>query len=287
MATEKITHEQVHQELDARFFLEYALFSGSFRHYVAASLEESFRSDPNDLHRRFFVLGLFREEHAAYEDMGAILEAFLRFHLGELQHPVEGVLRFKDNLVILDTLFSRRDIKSADDLYDALGLGKLIPSDWNSFYPGIDCEKALRRMCRFIFIDCKDNQKRHGISAYNKLKHGLTLVPYGKRYDSNLPDAPAVLIQNPQQNSPNPYALVAIPMDDSSLTERSRIVEFIQSTLRALAALYVIWRYPAEPKALKDVDNATQLFNVMPLIGVREFLHQLSERPEVGGPNAP
>ena len=104
-------------------------------------------------------------------------------------------------LVILDTLFSRRDIKSADDLYDALGLGKLIPSDWNSFYPSIDCEKALRRMCRFIFIDCKDNQKRYGISAYNKLKHGLTLVSYGKRYNSNLPDAPAILIQNRQQNS--------------------------------------------------------------------------------------
>ena len=83
--SQKVPHEQVHQQLDPRFFLDYALFSGTLRHYVAKSLEDAFRADPNDLHRRFFVLGVFREEHAAYEDMGAILEALIWFRRRDLK----------------------------------------------------------------------------------------------------------------------------------------------------------------------------------------------------------
>ena len=106
----KVPHDHVHEQLDPHFFLDYALFSGALRHYATKSLEDAFRADPNDVHRRFFVLGVFREEHAAYEDLGAILESLIRLKLQELAYPIEGVLRFKDDLVVLETLFSRRDI---------------------------------------------------------------------------------------------------------------------------------------------------------------------------------
>lgn len=284
MATtpKKVPHEQVHQQLDPRFFLEYALFSGALRHYVTKSLEDTFHADPNHLHRRFFILGIFREEHAAYEDMGAILESLIRFRRGNLKYPIEGVLRFKDDLVVLETLFRRRGIKSADDLYIALGLAEFIPEDWSSVHPQINCERALRRMCRFIYVDCQANQKREGVSAYNKIKHGLALVPNGRRFDEVLPDAPAVLIQNPETDSVNPYALLGIPMTDSALEERCRVVEFIQSTLRAIAALYVLRRYPNDVMAAVKLKNLSGLFHTAPLVSVRDFMRQLSEKPELG-----
>lgn len=276
----KVPHEQIHQQLDSRFFIDYALFSGALRHYVTKSLEEGFHLYPNDLHRRFFVLGVFREEHAAYEDMGAILESLIRFRLGELKYPIEGVLRFKDDLVVLDTLFRRRGIRSAEDLYATLGLSEFIPHDWSAAHPQINLERALRRMCKFIYVDCQANQKRQGVSAYNKIKHGLALVPNGQRYDKSLPNAPAVLIQNPQTDSINPYALLGIPMSDSQLEERCRLVEFIQSTLRAIATLYVTWRYPEDVMATIELKSISSLFHAGPLVDIKNFMQQLSEKPE-------
>jgi hypothetical protein len=247
---------------------------------VAKSLQDAFHADSNDLHRRFFVLGIYREEHAAYEDMGAILEAIIRFRLGELKYPIEGVLRFKDDLVVLETLFRRRKIKSADELFNSLGLSEFIPSDWNSVHPHINCEHALRRMCRFIFSDCQANQKRQGVSAYNKIKHGLALVPNGQRYGRELPDAPAVLIQNPNSDSPNPYSLLGIPMTDIDLEERGKVVEFVQSTLRAFAALYAMWRYPDYVTTTLSLTTVSALFHTDSLAGVRDFMQQLNEKPE-------
>src|SRR4051812_11412384 len=101
------SHDDVHRQLDPHFFADYALFSGTFRHYVAKSLEDLLKADPNDVHRRFFIIGLYREEYAAYEDMGAILAAFARFRRGELKFPIEGVLRYKPDNVVLENLFNR------------------------------------------------------------------------------------------------------------------------------------------------------------------------------------
>lgn len=284
--TQKVPHEKVHEQLDPHFFLDYALFSGTLRHYVAKSLEDLFKADRNDVHRRFFVIGLYREEYAAYEDMGAILEAFIRFRLGDLAHPIEGILRYKDDKVVLQNLFRRRSVKSADDLYVALGLQDWIPPDWPSVHPGIDCERALRRMCQFMFTDCMANQKRYGIDAYNRIKHGLALVPNGGRYLEGLPNAPAVVIKNPQPDSPNPYVLYGLPMGDSALEERLKLVKFIQSTLRSVTAFYVIGRYPDFLRDKRQISPASALFNTEPLLGAREFMRQLSEKSDVPTPQA-
>src|SRR5215510_6723637 len=270
-------HVKVHEQLDPRFFTDYALFSGALRHYVAKLLEDLFKQDPNDAHRRLYVVGIYREEYAAYEDMGAILEAFIRYRNGDIAYPVEAVIRYKDDKVALATLFSRRDIGSADQLYTALGLQDWISPDWQKVHPQIDYEKVVRRMCRFMFLDCQANQKRYGIDAYNRIKHGLALVPDGRRYLPDLPNSPAVIIKNRNYTqSSSPYVLLGLPMDDAGLEERSRAIEFTQSTLRSLVGLYMIRRYSSFLRDEYQIAPAPALFNTTPLLGVRDFLRQLS-----------
>jgi hypothetical protein len=278
-----VTHDEVHRQFDPHFFADYALFSGTLRHYVAKSLEDLLKADPNDVHRRFFIVGLYREEYAAYEDMGAIVAAFVRFRRKELKFPIEGVLRYKPDNVVLEGFFNRYDIKSADDLYVALGVESWIPGDWHATYPSIDCVRVLKRMCRFMFLDCQANQKRYGIDAYNRIKHGLAFVPNGGRYLSGLPNAPAVLVSNPQPKS-NPYVLLGLPMDDAKLEERSKLVEFIQSTLRALVSFYLIGCHAEFLRENRKVSPALRLFELPPLLAVRDFMQQLSEKPEPSNP---
>jgi hypothetical protein len=44
---------------------DYAMFTGAVRQYVAKTLEQNFRLDPSDLHRRLCIIGLYKEEYAA------------------------------------------------------------------------------------------------------------------------------------------------------------------------------------------------------------------------------
>lgn len=280
-----VSHNEVHRQFDPHFFADYALFSGTLRHYVAKSLEDLLKADPNDIHRRFFIVGLYREEYAAYEDMGAILAAFIRFRKNELQFPIEGVLRYKPDNVVLESLFNRYNISSADALYSALGVEGWIPAGWQATYPRIDCPRVLKRMCRFMFLDCQANQKRYGIDAYNRIKHGLAFVPNGGRYVVGLPNAPAVLVTNPQPKS-DPYVLLGLPMDDAKLEERAKLVEFIQSTLRALVSMYLIGCHSSFLRENRKIDPALKLFELTPLVAVKDFMQQLSEKPESAPPKS-
>jgi hypothetical protein len=165
----------------------------------------------------------------------------------------------------------------------ALGLQEWIPADWQTTYPNIDCAKVLKRMSRLIFVDCQANQKRYGIDAYNRIKHGLAFVPNGNRYLVGLPNSPAILISNPQPKS-NPYVLLGLPMDDSKLEERAKLVEFIQSSLRALVSFYLIARYPEFLRNNRQISPASTLFKLPPLVSVMDFMQQLSEKPDLSEP---
>lgn len=276
---ERVSHQQVHEQLDPHYFADYVLFSGTLRHYVAKSLEDLFKSDPNDVQRRFFIVGLYREEYAAYEDMGAVLEALIRYRKSELAFPVEGMLRYKDDKVVLANLFSRRRIGSADDLYTALDLQGCVPSDWRATHPNIDPERVLRRMCQFIVVDCQANQKRYGVDAYNRIKHGLAFVPNGNRYQPRLPNSPAIVITNRQPKATDPYILLGLPMNDSALEQRVKLVEFIRSTVRAFVAFYLIGRYAKFLRDKRQINPPSALFNLPPLLSVRDFMQQLNDKP--------
>ncbi len=156
---DRITPEKVHEQLDPNFFTDYALLSGAVRHYVSKTLEDSFIRDPNEIHRRLYILGLYKEEYAAYEDMGAIVGAFIRWKLGNLKHPVAGILQYTDDKVVLETLFKKQKVKSPESLYDALGLETWVTPNWPSTYPGIDCKKVMKTMCRFIFTELQKEPK--------------------------------------------------------------------------------------------------------------------------------
>jgi len=138
---DRITPEKVHEQLDPNFFTDYALFSGAVRHYVSKTIEDSFRQDPNETHRRLYIIGLYKEEYAAYEDMGAIVGAFIRWKLGNLKHPVAGILQYKVGQIVLETLFKKHKVESPESLYKALGLEAWIPPNWSGTYPGIDCNQ--------------------------------------------------------------------------------------------------------------------------------------------------
>jgi hypothetical protein len=278
MSEARIPHDQVHHDLDAHYFADYAIFTGAVRTYVARTLEQAFRADPNDAHRRLCAVGLYKEEFAAYEDLGAFLEAMLRWRRGELKVPFEGILRYKDDKVALGTLFARRSISSPTELFDALGLSEWIPTDWSSQFPTVNCRAALVGICTFIVIDCTNNQQHYGIDAYNRIKHGLALFPSGRKYAPDLPDCPAVIITCREKNSPNPYALYAMPMTDTAIEQRGTTVEFVQASLRALAALYVIAKYPTYFAERASGNTDTGVFRTNRMIDVMQFFSQIARK---------
>lgn len=92
-------------------------FTGRLREYVASALENQFKAEPNDLHRRAYVLGVYREEYTAYEDLGAYLEAFLTNAEDHSITVMERLLRYGPGDVKLAKVLERRNIKTGDDLF--------------------------------------------------------------------------------------------------------------------------------------------------------------------------
>ena len=78
-------------------------------------------------------------------------------------------------------------------------------------------------------------------------------------------------ISNPQPKS-NPYVLLGLPMDDPKLEERATLVEFIQSTLRALVSFYLIARCPEFLRNNRQISRASTLFKLPPLVSVKRLL---------------
>lgn len=271
------THESVQQEFDPHYFTDYALFSGALRHYIAKSLEQLYLSDRNDIRKRFFIIAIYQAEYAAYEDLGAMLYGLIRYEKGELSSPLKGILEHKPGTVFLETLFKNHNIKSAEDLFKAVGLEQCIPADWP--YLRVNLPRVMLRMCKFIFVDCQKNQKSYGVDAYNKIKHNLAFVPNGSRYVKGLPNTPAILITNPTPKSA-PYVLLGIPMDDEGIEQRLRSIEFLQATLRALACFYLMGHHRDFLKGSRQIDPPSKLFELLPLVEVRDFMQQLSEKPE-------
>ena len=74
--------------------------------------------------------------------------------------------------------------------------------------------------------------------------------------------------------------MLGLPMHDAALEERAKLVEFIQSTNRALVAFYLIGRYPEFLRDKRQISPPSALFNLPPLLAVRDFMQQLSEKPE-------
>lgn len=277
MGEHRVDPEDVLRRLEPQYFVDYTLFSGAVRHYVAYSLEQEFLRAPEDLHRRLYLLGVVKEEYAGYEDLAAFLLAFLRWRSGDVSLPIKPLLEYAPGEAVIDDILDDRRIASGEDLFSALSLEDFLPPGWGDMFPDIDLKKALKIACTFFAIDCRRNQKRPGIKAYNKIKHGAMIVPDASRYISTLPSAPAAIFSTPDKLNPNPYTLYAIPMEDEQIDQRLRSIEFMQANLRLLSGLYVISRYPAELRGL-GFDPPPALLNHDLCKDIRDFLGQVTAK---------
>lgn len=168
MAVDK---RQVLRDIEGDYLLDYAVFTGALRVYVTQGLEEHFAKDKNDLHRRMFLLAVFREEYSAYEDLGAMLDALLSNRRDPAVPLLERLISYGVGHVELSKVMDRFTITSSDQLCQELGLPDLVPVEWDQQFPSLDLGKALRTAADFFFVDCAKSQKRDGLRAFNKLKH--------------------------------------------------------------------------------------------------------------------
>ena len=266
-------------QLDPNYFLDYAVFTGAVRHYASQILEVAFKGDPNPARRRLHLINLIKEEYAAYEDAGAVLNAFLDWREGKVDVPFASLLAYKPGEVALATMFESHKIASSDQLYAALGLDTWIPGRWEEWYPELDLKKALRLACAFFFQDCATNQKRYGVISYNKIKHGLLVVPSGRAYKNDMPDSPATLFSTPaelQKEGAPPYTIQGFPSDDTQIQQRHASIEFVQCDLRLFAGLYVVSRYP-EALAAKGI-NPQKLFDSKEFHDVRHLISEVTKK---------
>lgn len=237
-------------DIEPQYFVDYVRLTGIARDYVADTLRRAMEADPNDARRRLHLLGLVAQEYAAYEDAAALLKAWLDWKSGATTTPLEPLFGYKPGEAQLDKVLADFSITTGEDLFGGLGVIHWLPTEWSGWFPTLDLEKTARVACRFLAEDCRRNQKKFGLAAFNKIKHGLFVVPSARSYLPALPDVPAALIANQDQaTAPSqPYVVYALPADDNSLRERERSVHFVGRSLRLLACLYLLHRFPAMVK---------------------------------------
>ena len=275
-----ISKQQVLSDLDPHYFLDYACLTGVFRYYVAKTLVDTFlseKSEPQQKHCRLCILGVFKEEYAAYEDIGAFIKAFLKWVNKVSEYPLDIVLTYRPKDVVLSKVFKKEEIFSSNDLYKKLKLSDWIPKTWNSTFPEINIEKILYKLCNFIYVDCTTNQKEYGKMGYNKIKHGLCFIPDARKY-GNYPNAPAMIFEN-DNDQEVPIILYAIKMDDDIIKGRLKSIEFVQYSLRILAAMYVVYRYPDFLKRI-GFDPPELLFKGTNLKSIRRVMKEISSKSD-------
>jgi hypothetical protein len=219
-----VNKREVLRNLEGDYLLDYAIFTGAVRVYVTQGLEEHFAKDKNDLHRRMFLRAVFREEYSAYEDLGAMLDALLSNRRDPDLPLLERLISYGVGQVELVKVMARFSIESSDQLCEQLGLMNLVPSTWKEQFPSLDLAKALHTAANFFFVDCLKSQKCDGLRAFNKMKHGLLLVPKATIYMRQQQiDAPAALFKTEEakpEAADNPFSLYAVPMSDDHLDAR-------------------------------------------------------------------
>ena len=274
------THpEFVLSQIEGDYLVDYALFTGALREYLTRTIEERFKADPNDVHRRFFTLAVFHQEYSAYEDLGAMLDAIMTHQVNSNVPILSRIAAYKVGEVQLSAVMNRFSVSSADDLYDRLGLADLIPLVWAEILPNIQLVKVLKTCASFFFVDCQKSQRREGLQAFNKLKHGLLAVPEASIYAPGISvDAPATIFRTSNSKADSlekPITIYAIRMGAEEIEDRLRAIHFVQSNLRLLAALLAI-RYQPN-RVVKRLGSASNLLTHPNMKAVVDFARQVSD----------
>lgn len=268
------SHVDVLRRIEGRYFVGYLKPVGLARDYVADTLRDAMLRDPNEIRRRLHTVALVTQEYLAYEDAAALLKGWLDLKAGRVQTPLEVIYGYRPGEAKLDLVLQDHSVVTGADLFERLDLSQWIPPAFAEWYPQLDLEKTVRLGCDFVVNDCRRNQKKAGVTAFNKFKHGLFLVPSAVEYVPELPDSPAALIPNVVDATAKesyPLAVYAFPSDDESLEERGRVVHFVSRNLRLLVALYlsshfpndVAREWPGEPRAMFA---STNMLDILELI---------------------
>lgn len=235
------------KSIEPQYFVDYCSFSGKLREYVSHTLSEAFARDPNSIRRPYHLVSAITQKYAAYEDAAAMLKAFLEFRAGMVAIPLITLMRYGVGEARLDTVFKAHSIETDDDLLTKLRLMEWAPADWTQWFPEIDLEKAVRLACLGLVKDFRTDHKPGAISAYNKIKHGLIVIPSATKYKGPLPDCPAAIYstkQVPGQPEEEPFTLYAFGMDDANIKRHEMAVYYVQVVLRLVAAFYLHATYP-------------------------------------------
>jgi hypothetical protein len=266
------------RSIEPQYFVDYCSFSGQAREYVSDSLSAAFWGDPNPIRRRHHLIGLLAQEYAAYEDAAAILKAFLDFGAGVVAFPLVTLMDYRPGEAELDRVLGGYKIYDTNSLVSRLRVLEWMPRAWQDSFPDIDLEKCIRFSCQFLVQDCRFNQKRYGVAAYNKIKHGLMVVPSAREYIYAMPDTPAAIFSTKkfsEVRDESPFILYGFPMDDAKIREHERLIHFVQKVLRLLAGLYLSATYP---KRVQQVwgGGPDSMFSSGQFRDIRDFMREVT-----------
>ena len=71
----------------------------------------------------------------------------------------------------------------------------------------------------------------------------------------------------------------SLKMDDNSLEQKTRVVEFVQDVLRILSLFYVLYRYPDYITAIdRRLNPPEMVLHGDPFANLLEFMKQVTDR---------
>ena len=226
------------RNLEFDYLADYLGYAGQSRDYVNDCLAAAFRADPNPVRRTFHVLAQVQLEYAAYEDAAAMLHALLKFKKSPDGSIIEALEGYKPGEAVIGKVLSEHEADSPAHLFRALGFADACPDEWKGWFPNHDLTKALHVGCQFFANDCAPSHEELGIAAYNKTKHGPLAVSSGRVLSTMMQPEPSLFFVNkwPDRYGPNPVVVYGFPDDDKMIEARSRVIHFVQRTLRLFVA---------------------------------------------------
>ncbi len=233
------------RNLEFDYLADYLGYAGQSREYISDCLSAAFRADPNPVRRTFHVLAQVQLEYAAYEDAAAMLHALLTFQRSPDGSIIEALESYRPGEAVIGKVLAAHEADSPEQLFRALGFADRCPVQWSGWFPNHDLTKALHVGCQFFANDCAPSHKELGIAAYNKTKHGPLAVSSGRVLSTMLKSQPSLFFVNkwPDRYGPNPVVVYGFPDDDKKIEDRSRVIHFVQRTLRLFVAATITFRF--------------------------------------------
>jgi hypothetical protein len=266
------------RNLEFDYLADYLGYAGQSREYINDCLSAAFRADPNPVRRTFHVFAQVQLEYAAYEDAAAMLHALLTFKRSPDGSIIEALEGYRPGEAVIGKVLAAHEADSPEQLFRALRFADACPVQWSSWFPNHDLTKALHVGCQFFANDCAPSHKELGIAAYNKTKHGPLAVSSGRVLSTMLQPQPSLFFVNkwPDRDGPNPVVVYGFPDDDEKIEDRSRVIHFIQRTLRLFVAATLAMDHPS---LIQTRWGATRAMWESPeLRDVLDFIQEITEK---------